>query len=218
MSHERDCCLCSQIEGRAANDLIARMLPGEPYVRRVMLESASFAVMPSLGPLVPGHCLLCPKKHVTSFARIDDRLHDEYEAVKSTLKASLATKYRGEVVVFEHGMAATGGRTLCTVDHAHMHFVPQPRGSEEGPALARGWLEMDGRLRTLRRLSTGREYIYYEPPNGPALLLASAQPGLESQYMRRAIAERVGRAEAWNWREAPDARAADETWRKFVSG
>ena len=57
-----ECCLCNQIAGEEANDLIARLLQGEPYVRRVMLESRSFAAIPSLGPLVSGHTLLCPNE------------------------------------------------------------------------------------------------------------------------------------------------------------
>src|ERR1044072_5888314 len=56
-----ECCLCSQVAGEKSNDLIARLLQGEPYVRRVMLESGSFAAIPSLGPLARGHTLLCPK-------------------------------------------------------------------------------------------------------------------------------------------------------------
>ena len=166
MPHAHHCCLRSQIEGRKENDLIARMLPGEPYLRRIMLECASFAVVPSLGPLAPGHSLLCPKAHVTSFARLEDSLDAEYEAIKETLKARLVARYGREVAVFEHGMDPSGDRVLCSVDHAHMHFVPLPasprRPRERGrarrrvgaggrrpgddPAAVRG-----GRVRVLRR-------------------------------------------------------------------
>jgi diadenosine tetraphosphate (Ap4A) HIT family hydrolase len=221
MPHAHHCCLCSQIEGREENDLIARMLPDEPYLRRIMLESASFAVMPSLGPLAPGHSLLCPKAHVTSFARLDYGLHAEYEAIKETLKARLVARYGREVAVFEHGMDASGDRVLCSVDHAHMHFVPLPASLDvcaSERARAAEWEPVDGGLATIRRLSAGGEYVYYEAPGGPSWLLASRQRRLESQYMRRVLAAELGRTESWNWREAPDARAAHETWRCFVHG
>ena len=60
MSNITACCLCSQIAGWEENDLISRLLGGDTYVRRVPFESESFALVPSLGPLVPGHTLLCP--------------------------------------------------------------------------------------------------------------------------------------------------------------
>src|SRR5688572_12186636 len=121
-----ECCLCSQIEGRRENDLIARLLPDQPYARRILLESASFAVIPDVGALVPGYSLLCPKAHIRSFASLDPRLDAEYETMKAELKAALRDRYGNGVVIFEHGMAASGGRVVCTVDHAHMHFVPLP--------------------------------------------------------------------------------------------
>lgn len=217
MPTPRECCLCSQIEGLKENDLIARLLPGQPYVRRVMLESVSFAVMPSLGPLVPGHSLLCPKAHLRSFAHIDDHLHAEYEEIKAELRTTLREIYRVEVTLFEHGMAATGNRILCTVDHAHMHFLPLPDMFDAGAAAEGEWTEFDGSLTTLQQLSEGREYIFYETPDGACRLLTSRDGTFESQYMRKVIAGGLGHAAHWDWREAPDPAAADQTWRNFHS-
>lgn len=216
MARTRECCLCSQIEGREQGDLIARLLPSEPYARRIMLESGSFAVMPSLGPLVPGHSLLCPKAHVRSFAQTDNHLHAEYEEVKAKLKVALREIYGADVTLFEHGMAAIGDRILCTVDHAHMHFLPLSDSSRAGVARLEEWTEFDGSLATLRRLSGGREYIFYETPDGVCRALISHDEALESQYMRKVIAEGLGSTAHWNWRDVPDPKAADETWRHFI--
>jgi hypothetical protein len=164
-----ECCLCSQIAGEEFNDLIARMLNGEPYVRRVMLESRSFAAIPSLGPLVSGHPLLCPRMHVRSFA-----------------------------------------------DHAHMHFVPLPCSCVVDGIEQLAWTEFDGSLRELTQLSQGREYILYEPPDGVCRLLIAGERSFESQYMRKLLAQALGHRENWNWRDNPDPRSADETWRRFA--
>ena len=209
MATIHDCCLCSQISGQPDNDLIARMLPGEPYVRRIMLESSAFAVLPDLGPLVPGHSLLCTKTHTRSFAHLDDALHDEFASMKRTLRASLQELYGGEVHVFEHGMAGEGNRVLCTVDHAHMHFLPMRAMDLDVEGVV-----FDGSLAELRRISGGNEYVLYESPGGEARV--RVENGIESQYMRRIVANAIGREE-WNWRELANARAADAAWRRFTA-
>ena len=215
MPSSQDCCLCSQIAGDPRNDLIASLLPDSPYVRRIMLEDAAFAVVPSLGPLVPGHSLLCPKVHVRSFAALDRHHHGAYAGMKATLRERLRERYGGEIHVFEHGMAGTGNRVVCTVDHAHMHFLPLPSAFDAG--LDDEWIPFDGSLEALRELSAGAEYVLYEPPAGTAQLLRAGGPGIESQHMRRLIAAGLGASAHWNWRTAPDAAAADQTWRRFVN-
>ncbi len=211
MSPISECCLCSQIEGRRENDLIARLLPDQPYQRRVLLESASFAVIPDVGALVPGYSLLCPRAHVRSFASLDSRLDAEYETMKADLRSTLRARYGNDVVIFEHGMAASGDRIVCTVDHAHMHFVPLPDTFDtsvfEGEPI-------EGSLASLRRSTGGGEYIFCETADGVAHLLRDRE--LESQHMRKLIARGLGNADEWNWREVPNPRSADATWRSFA--
>lgn len=208
-----ECCVCAQIQGRADNDLIATLLPERGYVRRVMYEDDAFALLPSLGPLTPGHSLLCPKVHVRSFAELPSSLDDEFARVKAELRARLASIYDADVHVFEHGVAAKGTRTLCTVDHAHMHLVPLPRAL--GDVAAEG-VACGSSLRELRSQAAGREYVYYENAAGVARVLA-VDAEIESQYMRKVIAHRLGRPERWDWRAEPAAGAADESYRRFAA-
>jgi diadenosine tetraphosphate (Ap4A) HIT family hydrolase len=216
MPSSQDCCLCSQIAGDQRNDLIASLLPRSPYVRRIMLEDAAFAVMPSLGPLAPGHALLCPKAHIRSFAALDREQHAACAQIKTTLRERLRECYGGEIHIFEHGMASAGSRVVCTVDHAHMHFVPLP--VDFAARLDEEWVAFDGSLGALGRLAGGAEYVLYETAAGKAYLLRGSAGGIESQHMRRVIAGALSPNAHWNWRTAPDAAAADQTWRGFVGG
>lgn len=211
-----ECCLCSQVAGEESNDHIARMLHGEPYVRRVMLESESFAAIPSLGPLASGHTLLCPKMHVRSFAQLEPGLYGEYQVMKEKLRRALSHQYDSGIHLFEHGMAATGDRILCTTDHAHMHFVPLPGSCDVDSIEQLPWTEFDGSLGALTQFSRGREYILYEPPDGICRLLIAGERSFESQYMRKLLARALGRTEKWNWKDNPDPRSADQTWRRFA--
>lgn len=217
MLNVAECCLCSQIAGQQSNDLIARMLPDQPYVRRVMLDTPSFSVVPSLGPLVRGHSLVCPKSHIRSFAHLNSRGYDEFQRLKRSLRSTLQRLYATSVHLFEHGMATTGNRILCTVDHAHMHFVPLPQDVHIEGVEQTGWTQFDGSLDALTRLSGGREYIFYEGPDGTSRLLVPEDDMFESQYMRKLLAKSLSRGEKWNWKEHPDAPAADEAWRRFIA-
>jgi len=208
------CSLCSQIQGDPKNDLIASMLPGKPYLRRILLESRSFAAMPSLGPLVSGHSLLCPRTHVRSFAQLAPALYAEFTATKRAVIQRLRDLYPGEIHIFEHGMATTGDRVVCTVDHAHMHVVPLPTAFDVG---GDSWITFDGSMSTLAHLSGGREYVYYERPDGTSRLLVAKDGTIESQYMRKMIATGLGHGDHWDWRAEPDADAVDEAWQRFVS-
>ena len=98
-----------------------------------------------------------------------------------------------------------------------MHFIPlmhQPFDSdlsEDGR-----WAHFEGSLQALRTLAGGREYVFYETPNGSSSILRSEAETLESQYMRKLFAKSLGRANEWDWRASPNAPLADEAWRQFV--
>lgn len=216
MSEPRDCWLCGQIAGHAERDLIACMLPGRPYARRVMAESDAFAVIPSLGPLAPGHSLLCPREHVRSFSELPAAVDAECADLTTSLRLRLAELYEAKVHVFEHGMAAQGARTLCTVDHAHLHFVPLLGACAARVPGDPRWSPYDGSLDELRRAVAGREYVAYQTPDGSSRVLATEEGALESQFMRKVLARAQGRPEHWDWRAEPDPAAADATWSRFV--
>jgi diadenosine tetraphosphate (Ap4A) HIT family hydrolase len=211
------CCLCSQILGDPDHDLIAQLLPGRAYARRVLFETESFAAIPSLGPLAPGHSLLCPKHHTRSFAAIGRGLDHDLLAAKRELRQRLARLYGSPVHIFEHGAAAEGTLIPCTVDHAHLHFLPVPdQPGEEIVAPDGRWTAFSGTLPALRELVGRDEYVSYEAPDGASHILraGTAPPG--SQYMRKLFARRVGRADSWDWRSIPDAELAVEAWRRFT--
>lgn len=217
MASSTGCCLCSQIRGDAANDLIAQMLPGYPYVRRILLEDKSFAVIPSLGPLRSGHSLLCPKSHVSSFAQLAAGEEAGFLAMKARLRATLSLVHGPRVLLFEHGMARSSDHILCTVSHAHMHFVPVPEAFDLGDACGPGWEVFNGSLAALHELAGDREYVLYESPEGESRVLTTEAGALGSQYMRRIIARRLGDATPWNWRESPAPLAVHEFWLAFRS-
>jgi len=194
------CCICSQIGGDFSNDLLAKVVGGEQYLRRVPIETENFAVIPSLGPLAPGHVILCPKCHYRSFATVPPGHDTEYEHLLANVKEFLGRTYMAPVHLFEHGNARNGTRVLCSVDHAHLHAVPAAV-SVIGALRRYPAVQPNRGLPGLRSVAKEGEYIYYESPDGERLMVLAGDHQFESQFMRRTFAEAMGTTNEWNWRD-----------------
>lgn len=199
------CFICGQIAGDPAADLLADTLGGT-YRRRVLVESRSFAAIPSLGGLIAGHVILCPVEHLRRMADASDACSREYAEVQRALVALLAKEFGGEVHLFEHGCSRDGRTVPCTVDHAHVHYLPLPPGISPQLPRAYTWHAIPNGLRSLRDSAPDSEYLYYEAPDGAAWLALPGDAPFQSQILRRAFADALGIGESWNWRA--DSRRA----------
>ncbi|MHB8149810.1 MAG: HIT family protein [Desulfobulbia bacterium] len=188
-------------------------LGDQNYVRRIPLESDQFAVIPSVGPLARGHSLLCPKFHIKSFALLPTEYRSEFAVIKSRLHSLLCRTFEAPIHCFEHGSALASSKILCTVDHAHLHFVPAEVNLLD-ILLAEGeWLEISPDLANLSTAVGNMEYLYYEAPDGRAFVANASRLGFESQYMRRIFANVMHRSGDWNWRSDLRIEEVDQTFR-----
>jgi len=216
--HEPDtCCICSQIAGRERNDLISRLLSWPTYVRRVPRETHNFAAVPSLGPLAPGHTLLCPKSHIRSIAWVPMSYQEEYDAFRDSLAGILVTLFGAPVHAFEHGSPQQAGRILCSVDHAHLHLVPADIDVLATLTREANWTEIGPSLGSLREVVGEKEYLFYESPEHRRIVAVSGECGFESQYLRRVFATALGSGAEWNWRDDPRPIDADNTYRAILA-
>ena len=214
--HEKSvCCICSQIAGDENKDLIAKTIGASVYLRRIAFESEYFAVIPSLGPLAPGHSLLCPKQHYKSFASLPLIYEEDYNLMKIRLSEVLQFLYDMPIHCFEHGSAKEATEPLCTVDHAHLHFIPTTVDIWEFLGENFSWEYVDGSLLNLHRVSGGLEYLYYETPDGRHKLAKAERGTFESQYMRKVFANALGKESDWNWREAPAPSETHKTYERI---
>jgi len=217
MRNVMNCCLCSQIAGHKENDMISRLLGDTGYVRRVAIESENFAVIPSIGPLVPGHTLLCPKLHVKNMACLQAECTGDYQVFKERLISTLECLFDAPVHCFEHGSAGNSSRIICSVDHAHLHLLPARVDVWESLHEQFHWVSISPSLDELRATTLEREYLYYESPNREAFVTFSESGEFESQYMRRLFAKALGRTQEWNWRENPFPAEVDRSFRILFS-
>lgn len=213
MGRSSCCAICCQIAGQKEGDLLAEIVGGEKgYRRRVILESEHFVVFPSVGPLQVGHVILCPKLHCPSFACLPRVFEDEYQAIRTQVSELLEATFGEEVHLFEHGTDAKCSRILCSVDHAHQHFIPTDADVWDALHSDIEWEFISLGISSLKRVTKGREYLLYHSPENPTIIAVAPKDGFESQYIRRVFADALGRSDQWNWRAHPHPLDIEETF------
>jgi len=213
-----NCCICSQIVGDKKNDLISILLNEKEYRRRIAIENEYFVVIPSLGALVPGHSLICPKSHFKSIAQLDSKLDNYYLEILEETISILKREYNTAVHCFEHGAAKNDTKIICTVDHAHLHLLPTNISIEKILFGKYNWIEIGKSLEEFRTVVGEKEYIYYESPDKRKFIANNSPVGFESQYMRQVFAQALKREYLWNWREYPNPIETDEIYSTMKGG
>ena len=211
------CYICGQIEGRPENDLLHSLSNEQSYQRRVLVETENFVVMPSLGPLGDGHVLLCPKVHFKSTHSVPVSYSGEYADVIVVAELMLKERYGSHVHHFEHGMAPDG-RTVCTVDHAHLHLVAADAGIKDEITKAGNWSRIEKDPLYHEECPPWDEYLYYKSPDGERIMASNSGDSFPSQYIRRVFAEQSGDAESWNWRETPNIDKVNTLFGELQNG
>ena len=111
MDINRNCCMCSILEGnRRYGD-----------ADRILWESDNFFAIASIGGFIKGWTLIVPKAHQLNLrecyatAEFQTFVRDVSQKVNSVF---------GSTIFFEHGAREEGSIIGCGVDHAHLHIVP----------------------------------------------------------------------------------------------
>jgi diadenosine tetraphosphate (Ap4A) HIT family hydrolase len=190
----RQCEFCDEFAGGSANSFAAHY--AHEVASRTIIEQDGFRAMPSLGQIVPGYLLLVPKHHYVALADMSSDQLNSAEALKAELADQMRYKYR-RCLFFEHG-ARTPNAGGCGISHAHLHVVPFPAERDPVEHLLRTFpFQEVSTLLELKRIQSGRSYLYYESVRGNRYVFYP--PFIPSQYIRRLLAETLG-IRRWDWR------------------
>lgn len=183
-----------------------------------LAASQDYFALASVGALVPGWVLICPKAHIPNLST----LYRDPQLVALRLKIADVLRRRLQLPVrmFEHGPSCAGSATGCGVNHAHLHLVPltQP--------LVLGISRLDERLvwhttraSTVRKEVGSHEYLFYsddahdaDPLGAVAVLEAPV-----SQYFRKVIAKQICRANEFDYRTHPNLHNVSATASVFAA-
>jgi ATP adenylyltransferase len=163
-------------------------------------ETVNFSVIPSLGSLVHGWLLLVPRLHVPSLAHLDLDVESELEDLFGWLSSLVADHWK-PAVSFEHGPSGFGSDVGCTVDHAHLHLLPNlPNWTIDQLVATAPDLEWSMGRSLVNSTMRGRDYLMVRA--GSEIQFGSGAP-IRSQHFRRFVAAEIGIPWRWDWRQYP---------------
>ncbi|WP_405135548.1 HIT family protein [Nocardia sp. NBC_01388] len=174
-----------------------------------IFEDPNVVVLPTIGPVAPGHTMVLAREHYLSFAHVSPDLARYAESVAITLSGKLSAEF-GDVIWFEHGPMsekATGGS--CT-SHAHLHCVPVGDVDISGQINER----LTGRrIESFADLAQQAEreqpYLYYRTQGGEHWVY-DVTVDLPCQFLRRVTATALGNGD-WDWLACPHPDVVHQT-------
>lgn len=92
---------------------------------RTIIDTGLAVAFPTFTPIVPGHVLIAPKRHVQYF---EDLAADEKEAIEDLrckLRDALRTTFSAEGFNYAWNEESVGGQS---VPHFHLHVLPRKSG------------------------------------------------------------------------------------------
>lgn len=94
------------------------------YPEHILYETDNFSVIPGTGAFYEGYIMIVPKRHVMSFANLNEIELDEFFIIYSNLSSILSCIYGKKVFGFECGSGKTGaGKHKTSIVHAHFHMA-----------------------------------------------------------------------------------------------
>ena len=120
------CSYCAeQVRDFENSFYLKKIYPISKIECRNIIETKNFIVVPTIGPLTPGHILIIPKQHVTSIQCLSkdyiDEAHDILKKITTAIKI-----FSPHLFIFEHGFKDPTLSINSCVDHAHIHVLPLP--------------------------------------------------------------------------------------------
>ena len=194
-----NCSFCDEINKVEDNDLFKKIFKDEGITDRILLETDSFVVMPTIGSFVEGYMLIVTKNHYTSIAQISEEELCELNCVIKTCKSLISDKLNKKSVLFEHGSVPSCKTSGACVEHAHLHIVPSnvdiDGALEEYEAEI---CEIEGLNHLQKNFSTD-PYLYYQSISEKEYLVESDI--IPYQFFRQVLCSAFGTLEYWDWRK-----------------
>jgi diadenosine tetraphosphate (Ap4A) HIT family hydrolase len=219
-----NCSICCELSGVTPNRL-SPILKGAKNA--ILLESENFVVIPSIGPVVAGHCLVVTRHHASTLMQgLSPESFGELRHTLMILMSRLAineTEFP-QLFCFEHGKKnADEHETLCSTAHAHLHVMPCAN-FDPGEVFKRlGVDHLSGMKQQsfMREIDSLEEYVaafVWKGFNGEDSVAAAVNSvGFPSQYLRQVVGELSGLLE-WDWKRFPRLDMVSDTIQRVSLG
>ena len=92
---------------------------------RIVASNESAFAFPSLAPIVEGHILVCPRRHVKYYEELSDEEKKGIEELRLKIKGALKRVFKAEGFNYAWNEEMIGGQS---VPHFHLHILPRKEG------------------------------------------------------------------------------------------
>jgi len=178
-----------------------------------LANDSRWAVVPTLGSLVPGWLLLIPRTPVLSVARLGEVERRAAFNLASELSEHLIA-FGPQRLLLEHGPNREESNVGCGVDQAHLHVVVtssdlfgivlcDPDVHWEEVSVRDPWHGLSKRQEYYLISNFERSYVGFAAKS-------------QSQYFRRKIAQAIGKSDCWDYRSWPHYEHAQRTIQYFA--
>lgn len=213
------CPFCDEFQGTKI-PLHTLLTQGE-IKSRILLNVGNWKVVPTIGPLVPGHIMLLPNEHNYSIINsLPDNAQD-FIILLEKCASKLKAIYQKDILIFEHGVTERNSRKCSgCIEHAHIHLLPGPI-SFISTMLSKfnDWNYQNTLLDFVPSIS---EYPYLmigvlHPK--PSFWVRKCVNNLPSQFLRKIMAQELNEEIMWDWRKYPRTDFFNKTikdWKEYA--
>jgi diadenosine tetraphosphate (Ap4A) HIT family hydrolase len=92
--------------------------------RRIIENTLAFAFTTNI-PIVPGHVLIIPKRHIQFYEEATSEEKEAMEELREKLKSALTKTFNAQGFNYAWNEGKVGGQS---VPHFHLHMVPRTEG------------------------------------------------------------------------------------------
>ena len=96
----------------------------------IFLESGNFLAVYNIAPVLPGHSLIIPRDHITSFIGLSRQQRTEFLDTTTQAVRILLRTFHTDAFDLSVQEKPEAGQTI---EHLHLHIVPRLKGDMPGP-------------------------------------------------------------------------------------
>lgn len=159
--------------------------------KNLLKETKNFRVVCDVHPLIEGHILIIPKRHLSCVGEYPEKIYQEFITLYKDISDFIKKEY-GSVATFEHGKIGQ------TIFHSHIHLLPYSKSSEtiipEGKKLIKSIKNLDSLKNFFER---DGKYLFFSI--GKNLWLVDTKLGVPG-FFRDRFATALGNHVRGNWK------------------
>lgn len=161
-------------------------------LKNLLKETKNFWIVCDVHPLIEGHILIIPKKHLSSVGEYPVKLYQEYISLYKFFSDFIKKEYKS-ISTFEHGKIGQ------TVFHSHTHLFPYSGKPETIIPEGKKFIKSVKNLDSLKNFfDRDRKYLFFSI--GKNMWLVDTKLGIPG-FFRERFAIVLGNHDRGNWKK-----------------